>query len=103
MLRMNSSSTVLERVGSSTAVALAVALAAFVFELLWLERLLPMTSDHGQVLMAALIITWLVVSLVALWKRPNWALLVGVPLALFAPILVVGGLTLSCAFAGDCP
>jgi hypothetical protein len=103
MLRMNSSSSAFERGGSWTAAALAVALAAFVVELLWFERLLPMTSDHGQVLMGALIIAWLVVSLVALWKRPSWALLVGVPLALFAPILVLGGLTLSCALVGDCP
>jgi len=52
-----------------------------------LKRLLPMTSDQGQVLISAIILVWLLVSLTALWKRPNWLLVVGVPLALFAPVL----------------
>lgn len=83
--------------------SLVVSVMAFVLELLWLEQLLPMTSDQSQLLIGAFILGWILVSLGALYKQPSWLLAVGVPLALFGPGLMIGGILLSCAVAGDCP
>ena len=100
---VNYNSSVFERVGRLTAASLAVAVTAFIIELLWLERLLPMTSDQSQFSMGGLILVWLLVSVTALRQRRTWLLLAGVPLALFAPALAIGGISVSCAAFGDCP
>jgi hypothetical protein len=90
-----------EVVDKWTSASIGLALAAFLIELLWLGSRLPMTSDQGQVLMGIVIAAWFVVTICGLVKSRSRLLLIGVPFALFAPVLVIGGIILSCAL-GDC-
>ena len=102
VIGMNEHFSVLERVGRLSAASLILAATAFAVGLLWMWNLLPMSSDAGQALMGVLIVLWALVSIAAMFKRPNWFVLIGALLALFVPLLSLGGITLSCA-VGDCP
>jgi hypothetical protein len=100
---MSGKPSAVSTIGGRTTASLLIAVAAFIVELLWLEQLLPMTSDQGQLLIGALVLAWIIVSLGALLSQPRWILAIGVPLALFGPVLVIGGILFSCAVLADCP
>ena len=77
--------------------------AAFITGAAWLHGFLPIRSDAGQALLLVLILGWSLVSLAAAFRERAWIIVLGVPFALYAPLVFFGGLILSCGVYHDCP
>lgn len=91
------------RVDVVTFASVGLAVIVFIVDLLWLFERLPMPSDSGQIISHALTGAWALITLVALWRRPNWLLALSAFFALIVPIAFIGLMAASCSLYHDCP